>query len=98
MLLRMFLKHSIIPDPPRWPVHKNGSTDNILGRKKSPDMSIETMVSVITKYKYGTLRNCNWSKLVYGIFVRVWLVLQVSINIKLPSFNFNFIALQGKKQ
>ena len=57
-------------------------------------MSIETVVSVIAKHKHGIPWNSNWSELVFGIFVCVWLVLQITIDVKLPAFHFNFIALR----
>ena len=92
----MILIHSFVPKSPGWPINKNGSSDYILRGKKAPDMTIKTVVSVIAQYKHGIPWNGNWSELVFGIFISVWLVLQITIDIKLPAFHFNFIALRKR--
>lgn len=64
-------------------------------------MTIEAVVSVITQHKHCIRWYSNWPKLIFSIFVSVWLVLQISIDVQLPSLHFNFIALQdmiGEKQ
>jgi hypothetical protein len=42
------LIHAIVAQSPRRPIHEHGSANYILFWKKTPDMAIQTLVSVVT--------------------------------------------------
>ena len=60
------LEHPAVPDPPRWPVHKHSSPDDVILGKKSPNVPIKTVISIVAKDEDVPWRNDNGPELVLG--------------------------------
>ena len=64
----------------RWPINESSVADDVLNRKKTPEMGIERLVSVISKHEDVIGGDCQLFESVRGSLVNIHLVQLLAVD------------------